>query len=320
VSQDAAAADPGPAIDAAEAAFVERLTGSLGRPNANSPRLIGAGSNNWVYRSESRRGPIALKLGKPHRARFATAEFRKELWCAAAARAAGVATPEAVETGVFEGRPFLVQAFCAGRAPGAAGEDLRPYWETLGRMARQIDAIAVTGWGPNLGEAAGAFDGIWRRHLAYNLDCLTPDDPLVGLGVFTPATSAAWRRELERLAALEVRMGLCHGDLAPWNLIVGDDGRATLIDWGCARAAPAPFQEFVETARAGRADAAAMEAFAAGYGLSSRAFSELRGTIAAFAALREVDTLRWALEHAPDVTPELTRHAAHALEALLTGA
>ncbi len=302
-------------IDAAEVAFAERLTAHLGRPASDPPVVIGEGSNNWVYRSGSRHGPIALKLGKPHRLDVVAGEYRKETWCAAAARAVGVMTPEIFGPGEFEGRPYLIQGFCEGRAV-REDEDPVPYWEAMGRMARSINGIAVSGWGYGLA-GDGVFGESWKLHLAYNLACLTPDDPLIELGVLTGATMPQWRKQLERLAAFEVRMGLCHGDFALWNLVIDGGGQVNLVDWGCARAAPAPFQEFVEVSREGRTSAAALEAFAAGYGWTAGVLTEKRSLIATFAALREIDTLRWALEHFPSSTPERVRWAKAAFEALL---
>ncbi|HEY2710250.1 MAG TPA: aminoglycoside phosphotransferase family protein [Caulobacteraceae bacterium] len=300
-------------IDWTEAEFVERLARSLGC--ADQPELIGEGVNNWVYRANADSGPIAVRLGKPVRAHIVAEEFRKEKWCAAVARAAGIETPEVLGVGDFEGRAYLLQAFCPGR-PVSAGEDAAPYFEALGRMARAANDITVTGWGPRF-TGDGVFGQTWEDHLAYNVACLTPDDPLIGLGVLDAANSAAWRAWLARLAGLDVRMGLCHGDLALWNLIVGENGTLTLIDWGCARAAPVPFQEFVETTRDGRAQDVALDAFARGYGLSPRGLKAIRPLTAAFLALREIDTLRWTLEHNAGGTANRAIRARSAVDGLL---
>ncbi|HEY3889196.1 MAG TPA: GNAT family N-acetyltransferase, partial [Caulobacteraceae bacterium] len=184
-------------IDAVEAAFVARLAGRV-RPGAGDAVLLGEGSNNWVYRLGEGGGAVVLKLGKPHRARFAAREHVKEHWCAAAARAAGAQTPESLAVGDFEGRSYQVQAFSQGRSPRPEEQDRA--WEAIGGWARAFHAAPVAGWGPQM-SGDGVFAGDWAAHLAYNIRALAPDDPLLELGVLDAAASADLKRRFERLAA-----------------------------------------------------------------------------------------------------------------------
>jgi hypothetical protein len=51
----------------AEKAFVDRIAAHVEGAAPTAPTLIGEGYGNWVYRVERAGGPVALKLGKPHR-------------------------------------------------------------------------------------------------------------------------------------------------------------------------------------------------------------------------------------------------------------
>jgi aminoglycoside phosphotransferase (APT) family kinase protein len=299
-------------VDAAEAAFVARLADSLGAGRAT---LVGEGFSNWVYRLETCDGQVALKLGKPHRLASTAGEYRKDIWCANAAADAGVGTPRALAVGRFEDRPCLLQAFAPGPRSGP-GEGDR-IWRALGSWARAIHAIPISGWGDRL-VADGVFAGDWAAHLAYNLGALEPDDPLIALGVLDAAQSADLKRRFERLARAPFRIGLCHGDLAAFNVLVDDDagGALALIDWGCAFAAPVPHYEINEILREDRATVGELALFRHAYGLSDAAWAEIQTDLLDLRALREVDTLRWALAHLPSEAEAYTRRAVAALACL----
>ena len=282
-------------VDEAEAAFVARLGRALWPTSDAAPTLIGEGSNNWVYRAEDRGRSLALKLGKPHRAELVADEHRKELWCAAAARRAGVPTPEILSVGRFEDRPYQLQAFAPGRLP-VVSEHGR-VWDALGGWARAIHQVPVAGWGNRLA-VDGVFDGEWTAHLAYNIGELTADDQLIALGVLDARASADLKRRFQRLAVTPFTIGLCHGDLAPHNVLVDDaaGGAMRLIDWGCAFAAPIPHYELGEIIRSGKATEKDLRRFVRAYGLSDTAFAKVQSDLPDLLALREVDTLRWALD------------------------
>src|SRR5258706_4845110 len=283
-----------------EVAFVDRLGRQL-RTGAGDPSLIGEGSNNWVYRLGDRGDAIVLKLGKPHRADVTAAEHAKERWCAAAARAAGVATPEILALGSFEERPYQLQALAPGRLPTPA-EHPR-VWGALGAWARAIHGVPVSGWGPKL-VRDGIFAEDWSRRVAYNIEALGADDPLRGLGVLDAASSLDLKARFERLGGRAFRFALTHADLSPRNVLVDDGagGALALIDWGCAGAFAAPHHELNEILRTGSATPAEIDIFRRAYGLSDEAFPAVTADLPELAALREVDTLRWGLEHGrPDL-------------------
>jgi len=300
-------------IDAVEAAFVARLASHL-RPDGGDAVFIGEGSNNWAYRLGEGVGAVVLKVGKPHRVRFAASEHVKEHWCAAAARGVGARTPESFAVGDFDGRSYQVQAYSPGRPPRPAEEDRT--WAAMGRWARAFHAVPVAGWGPRM-SGQGAFADDWSAHLAYNIAALTPDDPLLGLGVLDAAASADLNRRFERLAAKPFAFGLSHGDLSMHNVLVDAAGEPlALIDWGSAGAFPIPHYDLNEIIRSDRATSAQIDIFRRAYGLGDTAFAEVMADLPDLAALRDIDTLRWGLEHSRDQIDMLVAYARLALARL----
>jgi aminoglycoside phosphotransferase (APT) family kinase protein len=165
----------------------------------------------------------------------------------------------------------------------------------------------------------GVFADDWSAHLGYNIDTLTSEDPLRGLGVLDASASADLRRRFERLAAKPFRLGLSHGDLSMHNVLVDEAGEPrALIDWGSAGAFPVPHYDLNEIIRADRASAAQIDIFRRAYGLSDAAFAEVTADLPDLAALRDIDTLRWGLAHAPDQIDRLIAYARRALARLRT--
>ncbi|MFP3393791.1 phosphotransferase, partial [Brevibacillus sp. SIMBA_076] len=73
----------------------------------------------------------------------------------------------------------------------------------------------------------------WEEHLSYNVSALADDDALIALGVYAPGQLGRLRGILRSLRDVPFSFGLCHGDLAPRNLIEREGGEV-LIDWGAA--------------------------------------------------------------------------------------
>jgi Ser/Thr protein kinase RdoA (MazF antagonist) len=267
---------------------------------------LGQGSNNTNYLAIDGDQKLVVKLSKPHRENGALDEYRKEAWCAGRARELDIATPEVHEFGVFDGRAFEVQSSVNGRAPSAS--EAESTWQTLGDYARRIHSGPTTGWGRTL-----AFDGrfaeSWASHLEYNIAALTADDELIARGIFAAATSLRLRSELERLARRDFRFGLCHGDIALWNTLIDDSGRPWLLDWGSAASSVVPHYEINEIVRTASPSEPQLAAFLRGYGLSSRELADMARELRVLAALREIDTLRWAIEKQPEMIALLGERA-----------
>ena len=268
-------------------------------------RRIGQGSNNTIWRAIGLED-IAIKLSRPHREAGALSEYRKEAWCAVRAREAGVRTPQVLDTGAHEGRAFAVLAFIEGDVPEPA------VWRDLGGMARDIHGIATKGWGGRM-NAADRFEESWQAHLDYNIASLTEDDELIAREVFDANGSKHLRDALNHIRENEFRLGLCHGDISLWNVLIGRDGAPWLLDWGCAVAHVVPHYEINEILRTAQPAAEQFEAFLEGYGISPAAYAAMEPDLKALSALREVDTLRWAIDKSPcDITVQIAHARAAA--------
>lgn len=273
-------------------------------------RALAQGSNNKIYSATAAGESVAIKLSRPHRESGALGEYRKEAWCAGAARKQGVRTPEILEVGVEQGRAFAVLNYVDGHAPVASQE--RDVWRTLGAYARRIHDIPVAGWGGTL-TADGCFGESWLAHLDYNIAALEPNDSLIARGVFDSQASRRLRLVFERLRSTDFRFGLCHGDIALWNTLIDNAGETWLLDWGCAFVSVVPHYEINEMLRHGQP----VDAFFEGYGLSPEAYAAMAPDLRALSALREVDTLRWAIDRKPDMIGELTPRACAAVAKLV---
>lgn len=276
-------------------------------------RKLGQGSNNTNYLAGNGDKRVVVKLSRPHREAGALDEYRKEAWCASRARELDIATPEVLEFGVFDGRVFEVQSFVEGRTPLIS--EAESTWQALGDYARRIHSIPVTGWGRTLA-ADGHFAESWTSHLEYNVAALRTDDELIARGVLTEASSLRLRGELECLVRRDFRFGLCHGDIALWNTLIDGNGTPWLLDWGCAASSVVPHYEINEIMRTAKPSGPQLAAFLTGYGLSSKELTAMARELCVLAALREIDTLRWAIEKRPEMIASLAEGARRAVASL----
>ena len=137
----------------------------------------------------------------------------------------------------------------AGRDAAAAGMS-GPQWETFGRALRALRAVHAARLDPafTAGLPTGRFD-LDAAPLARETG------RLAAAGTFAGAAARfadRWRREAARIGtaigraeelgrSLRARPHpavLCHADIHPANVLVGDDGRIWLADWDGPRLAP----------------------------------------------------------------------------------
>ncbi|MFD3444269.1 phosphotransferase [Microbacteriaceae bacterium 4G12] len=284
-------------------------TAAPGRVNA--VHLAGSGSERVVIR-------FALDPARPD-------EFEVEQWCQARAGEAGIAVAAPLGRGVLDGVPYSVQAF----VPGLSGTALpaADAWERLGRSA-----AAVSGIVPGEDAPGGLFSrfgrdlpAAWRAHLDYNRDALGEDDSLIALRVYKADQEPALAAAIGGLGDARLTFGLSHGDLAPRNLIVRDDGEGVLIDWGGASAGPAPWTDLETVYRWHLADlpegfqvpvtAEDVSAFARGCGVDLAAVTPL---LEALVLLHALDLARWAMDARPELLPHYATDAARAVRRFLS--
>ncbi len=241
-------------------------------------------------------------------------EFEKEALCLAEAHARGIPSPRVLAVGQLGACAYMIEEFIP-TAAGQAAPCPVDLWRTLGRYARIVHGIPVSGFGRDCaGTAQLAFADTWERFLAYNRTSLTRTDPILGLG-FSGQDSRRLAALFERLAGTDVPLALCHGDLAPRNTVVADDGRVFLLDWGCAEANVVPDLDIGEVLRSELS--AASDEFAAfldGYGMTRAAFDDQTPDRTAVMALCRADLLRWAIDRAPESIPHYASQLRRALD------
>jgi aminoglycoside phosphotransferase (APT) family kinase protein len=128
------------------------------------------------------------------------------------------------------------------------GADLAYFgYEGLPGALATVDAIAADP--ARIGTAVGAFARVLHAHAPTTLRVVTVDDEITRLHTRWNAAAAivATRFDADERARLDEyyrdvlpaalrRLGgdprPCHGDLGPWNLVLADDGRIGVIDFG----------------------------------------------------------------------------------------
>lgn len=265
--------------------------------------LLGGSSNNDNYLVEDGENKIVVKLSKAHREDKALREYVKEKWCMDKARILDIPVPTVLGVDEWEGRAFMLQSYIEGKIP--ADNEASKVWAVLGKYAKRIHSVVVSGWGENLTDESGNFDESWERHLQYDINALTDNDPLLQMGVLTKSLSREIKSLFQSLNHKQFRFGLCHGDIALWNTLIDAGGTVYLLDWGCARAEVVPHYEINEILRTSKPDAPMLKAFLEGYGISEEEYKSMKDDLETLTLLREIDTLRWAIDKKPDEAANL---------------
>lgn len=272
---------------------------ALGDRDLVVTHLVARGTVNEVYRVESSSGRVIVRINaEPHR----VDEFPREREVMLLARGQGTNTPDVLKIGRIGDVSYQVQSFVEGTHP--AGADLRR-WEELGEVMHRVHQ-APTG----LADARE-----WERQVEYGLDQLGATDPLQELGLLDGHRSASLKDSWAPLPALAV--GLCHGDVSMRNVIVDQNDRLVLLDWGCATFGVVPFADVAGIVGEFDPLGAPLTAFLTGYGTS---WDKLRDTMALTATLKAVDLCRWAIERRPSELPRCLQQADWAFDFYLDGA
>lgn len=290
--------------------FARSVAGALGAQVSTSREIIGLGEVNhvvvineeWVVRFP--RDPLD------------TDDFAKEEWCLRAAREAGVSVPTAYARGRRENRNYLVQEFI----PGDHADHFRTseLWKTLGGYCRLISEIALSPDTPDdlFPRFGRDLASNWQQHVAYNVDQLRPDDPLISFGVYRADQLDLLRRTFGELADKVTSFGITHGDLVPKNVLLPPGRPPVVIDWGSATTGPSPYEDFVRIWADGATESFQRDdlaSFADGYGC---AIDPLLETMHGIWLLGQIDVVRWAMDCRPDRIDVLSANARAATERL----
>ena len=272
----------------------------FGQAATSVEALLGLGSVNEIFVAQFPNKRVVIRLPKPEDRHRAAAFYEKEAWCLAQATALGIPSPTALAQGDHDGEAYQILSFVEGTNGEQSSLNATALWQTLGSYARRFQSIPLTGFGETLPEffAEGENAG-WQRFLSYNLASLTPDDPLLTLGVYSPDQHDKIQRRFLALQQASFHFGLCHGDLAPRNTIVTPDGTLVLLDWGCAEAHLVPHYELLNVPTEHQAT------FLDGYGWPLTERVKLFVEVENLALLKSFDLVRWAIDRCPERTQEL---------------
>ena len=298
-----------------EIARAVQIARSLGI-GADHAEALPGGNENHVVRVRSAHDDIVVRFARdPGRSED---PFDVEAWCLRAAARAGLRTSRLIERGWLEGLSYLVVSYVPG-VPAAA-DDLRG-WTALGEFTGALRGIsthdapdaAFTRFGRDL-------DRAWEQHLAYNLDALGPDDPLLPLGIYPRSRQSELREIVASLAARTLPQGLVHGDTAHRNLLRHGDVY-TVIDWGAATTGPVMWGDLARVFRWHRMEdrqspvsAAAWDHALDGAGLTR---AEAEPVLRELTAVHALDLVRWALARRPDRLARIADESRDVLVAMI---
>jgi aminoglycoside phosphotransferase (APT) family kinase protein len=276
------------------------------RPQEAVP-LVGRGFVNRIWRVRAEPEDAIVRLNLDRDAASALKEYRLEAWCYSALAEVGLAAPKVLGLGEHVDHAFLAYTYVPG-TPGDEAEDRLKVWRQLGEWAAVVHHLVVPpeAWRLFPLRSSPTEDWAAQRHL--NIVSLGPDDPLLALGIYDLG-DVPWLQTM--FAGIpDGPLGLCHGDLAPRNLILGDDGRTWLLDWGCASLHLTPHAEVEDVLRKhlleNEPDRAEWTAFASGYGSDG---PTLLAEVGPFLVLKAFDLVRWAIDRCPERREEMTTRA-----------
>jgi len=265
--------------------------------------IVGYGSVNDVFVATTERGQFVVRINADR----GLDEFRKEAWCIEQASARGVLGPTVLEVGQRDGCSYMVQSFLVGSVGSEGTIDRITAWRAMGQYARAIHSIQDYGFGLDLRDIQDrGFEERWRKHVMYNITCLTSEDTLIGLGALTSNQSPGVRALFQHLLDKRFAFGLNHGDLSLKNVLVGAQGEVYLLDWGCAEAHVVPHHDIGEVLKSSlERDSPEFGAFLDGYGLSADGYQQIEHDVHALLLLRAIDKLRWAIDQHPVAIPSM---------------
>ena len=213
----------------------------------NLEPIVGKGKNNQVFK---------IKVGGTlHILRLSNSVgqidlYKKEKWCAKAAREAGIKTPAITNVGSVDGWSYSFQEYIEGTHGTDA--DKEEVWLKLGQIAKDIHQIPASGISLNYTK---------------KIDDLFKNDFFLEKGVFSAELSNKVINRLNEALSWEFSPALCHGNLHPSNVVLDTEGNLWLFDWETATGNVSPQADLAEiyTWNNGKDNIAK---FCEGYGLS----------------------------------------------------
>lgn len=245
---------------------------TLGQTPVLVEEIKGKGKNNLVFKITIPNNQVILRLSN----REGTLElYKKEAWCAEAAKSKGIPTPIIIRTGFVDGYAYSIQEFVEGTSGTDVPEKVGEIWFALGQHARILHEIEAVDLKIDYKKMISSF---------------FVDDYFVSRNIFSKELSLAVKNRLEETFAWEFSPKLCHGNLHPSNVIVGADNRFHLIDWETATGNRTPHAELAEiyTWNTGKEN---ISYFLNGYGIETGEVSKMMRDIQTLVLLRLVQVI-----------------------------
>ncbi|MEM7115823.1 MAG: aminoglycoside phosphotransferase family protein [Chloroflexota bacterium] len=250
------------------------------------------GNSNAVYAVTTSTDSLIVRLDVTG---GALPVYQKEAACLSWVKEIGVPSANVLAVGEMDDVAYMVQTRVAGLIGTEWGGDKTAVWREIGRLAQQINTIPVHGYGDWLDDAATRrFHPSWESYVGWYLDFIF-DGQLVDTAVLTTAQANKAQKLLAQLLDWRFEQRLCHGNLALKNVIVGDNGACTIIDWGNSAAQRAPHFEVAEVA-AWDVDERGIRPFLAGYGLTQTQYAAMQPELELLQLWRWLDAIRWAMD------------------------
>lgn len=262
--------------------------------------IIGNGSVNQIFIVITDKEKLVIRLNQDR----GFDEFIKEKWCIEKAAARGVVGPTVIAMGEMDGYSYMIQSFLEGTLGTQAGIDAVMVWKEIGTYAKLIHSISVSGFGLACSELMESnlhtSQKKWEKYVTYNIESLTENDKLLQLGALTAEQSQKVKNLFEELRKKTFVFGLNHGDLSLKNVMVSNQNKVRLFDWGSAEAQVVPYHDFGEVLKSSLESASPeFKAFLKGYGMPEEEYEKIADDIHAIMLLRAIDKLRWAIDKHP---------------------
>ena len=270
------------------------------------------GSVNWTFCATDGASRYSIRLNRTRSVADAFKEYERERWCIEMARTCGVLTPRVMRVGHGDESAWMIQEWIDGVQATETAKSFR----TLGAYARQLSEARVS---PDVALFPDS-QKHWTAQVTYNLEQLRDDDPLISLGVYRTIDQTFLHGVFAELLTRDCVVALDHGDLSPRNVLVRGDGAFVLIDWGCATFEVSPWVALsrmrAQHVLHGTPPVECGEAFADGMGLSRAHAVAMQPTVHAWALLKAIDLVRWAIDRCPERILETADAARRVMDAV----
>ncbi len=275
-------------------AVVERAIGF--RPTAIEP-ILGRGMSADVMVAQTGIGRFVVRMKDANW----LPSFKKEAWCLEQVHERGIPVPRVIEYGIEKDRAYSVAKFVEGTTPIDAGFDRLRVWETLGRYAKILNDIPVSGFGPNM-TSEGQFSlASWKEMFEPEIWIVFRDDIWERRGILSSQQVTRLQTLVEEYSTLPGKAGICQWDMCCENALIrnGDVNDIILLDLDQAVSVLTPHYQIAYVAKARGLESEIMQAFLKGYGLSKETFGESLSFVKRFLVLQSMRSVRWAEDRNP---------------------